>query len=61
MIPEHSMTLNRLAEWMQQLTSDCTISGDANADTAKLYYYSFKNCRFCEADINLEKGMVEWT
>ena len=53
------MTLKGLDEWMQQKPGYFT--GDANADTARLAFYSHDDHILCTAEILLEAGTVEWT
>ena len=59
MIPPKQMTLKGLDEWMQQKPGSFT--GDADADTACLVFYSHEDHTLCTAEIQLEKGTVDWT
>jgi hypothetical protein len=59
MIPENHTTLDDLIGWMQQNLGSFT--GSANADTASLAFYSYEDRILCTAEVELEKGTVEWT
>jgi len=62
MTPEKSMTLERLAEWMQGLTPESCFSGvTISANTVSLAFYSHEDHTLCTANVELEEGTVEWT
>jgi len=49
MRPKKTMTQRELVEWLQNLTTDCYVSGSTDGKTADLTHISLKGGTFCTA------------